>query len=276
MRRFVLRIGVYIWHGFICFSVLVVLLALLWVAFYGLSVHRRARAERLIRHVAALNFEHPDEAAFQQLKEEVGATPKCTGDVCTYELQEDFGVSSYGYGPLRLLRRTEWDCVGVRPWLLTLEFKTQGGRVTSATYSVMVGGGRGWLYREGPLSVSMWSWLGGWVTGSADGFDSLVKIEKERLHREPWAGSTGIVVQKPHLTIEGGGEALSATFAPDAPAQSKRIAFECKSSLCDIHGCVHRTVSALSVRMEVLRAIPEITRAVRRGIWSLSATPSVR
>ena len=224
MRRFILRIGVYIWHGFICFSVLVVLLALLWAAFYGLSVHRRARAERLIRLVAALNFAHPDETALEQLKKETSAAPKCAGDECSYELEEGFGFSSSG--PFLLLRRTEWDYVGVRPWRLTLEFKTQNGRVSNATYSVMVGKGRGWLYREGPLSGSMWSWLGGWVRGSPDGFDSLVKFEKERVHREAWAGSTGIIVQKPNLTTEGGGEALSVTFAPDAPLQSRRIAFD--------------------------------------------------
>ena len=224
MRRFILRIGVCIWHGFICFSVLVVLLALLWAAFYGLSVHRRVRAERLIRHFTALNFAHPDEPSFQQLKNEIGAAPKCTGDVCSYEFAEGFGISSSG--PFRLLRRTEWDYVGVRPWQLKLEFKTQDGRVSDATYSVMVGRGRGWLYNQGPLSGSMWSWLAGWVRGSADSFDSLLKIEKERLHREGSAGSTGIIVQKTNLTIEGGGEALSATFAPDAPLQSRRIAFD--------------------------------------------------
>lgn len=224
MRRFFLTIGVYIWHGSICFIVLVVLLALLWAALYGLSVHRRLQAERLIRRVAALNFANPDNSALQRLKKEMGVAPRCTGDLCSYELEEEFGLSNSG--PSRLLRRTEWDYVGVRPWRFALELKIQNGRVATATYSVIVGKGRGWLYREGLLSGSMWSWLGVWVRGTADGFDSLLKSEKERLHSGTWPGSTGIVVRKPTLTIEGGGEALSATFALGAPPQSRGIAFD--------------------------------------------------
>jgi len=79
---------------------------------------------------------------------------------------------------------------------------------------------------QGPIIWEHVVVLGGFVRGSAEGFDSLVKIEKERLHSEAWAGSTGIIIEKPHLTTEGGGEALSATFAPDAPLQSRRIAFD--------------------------------------------------
>ncbi|SRR6266496_2970269 len=175
MRRIILRISVYIWHGFICFAVLVALLTLLWVSFYGLSVHRRARAERLIRDIAALNFAHPDEATFQQLKKEIGSAPKCTGDVCSYQSEESFGFSNSG--PFRLLRRTEWDYVGVRPWRLTLEFKTQHGRVSNVTYSVMVGRGRGWLYRKGPLSGSMWSC---WAGLSEAVLKDLIRLSKSK------------------------------------------------------------------------------------------------
>jgi len=224
MRRSVLRICVYIWHGFVCCSVLLVVLMLLWAAFYSLSTHRRSRAEHLIQHLAAVNFDHPDQEFLQELEKATRTSPKCVGDVCSYELEEQFGFSNSGL--FRLLRRTEWDYVGIRPWRLTLAVKTQNGRISNATYSVMLAKGRGWLYHEGPVSGSMWSWLGVWVRGSAESFDSLVKIEKERLHSEGWAGSTGIIIRKPNLTTPGGGEALSATFAPDAPPESRRIAFD--------------------------------------------------
>ena len=224
MRPLIRRVGVCIWHAFICFSVVVVILGLLWAALYGLSVHRRRRAERLIQHLASLDFAHPEASGLQQLSREIGATPNCMHDVCNYEFKEDSGLSSYG--PIRLLRRTEWDYVGVRPWQFTLEVKTQKGRISNATYSVIVGRGRGWLYHEGPLSGSMWAWLGAWARSSDEGFSELVKFEKERLRREVWAGSTGIIIQKPNLTIDGGGEALSVTFSPDAPLGSKRIAFD--------------------------------------------------
>jgi hypothetical protein len=224
MRQFIRRAGVYIWHAFICLSVLAAMLALVWAAVYLLSVHHRLRAERLIQNLASLDFAHPEPSALARLSRATGVAPKCAGDVCSYQFKEDFGLSSYG--PIRLLRRTEWDYVGVRPWRFTLQVKTQKGGITNAEYFVMVGRGRGWLYHEGLLSGSMWAWLAASARSSAVGFNELVKIEKERLSSEAWAGSAGIIIQKPNMTVEGGGEALFATFSPDAPLESRRIAFD--------------------------------------------------
>src|SRR2546428_10314639 len=99
-------------------------------------------------------------------------------------------------------------------------------------FRVLVGRGRGWLYNEGVLSGSMWAWLMVSVRSNAEAFEQNVRFERERAGTQKietshqlLAGSNGIIVGKPTLDTPGSGEMLTANLSPDAPPESRRIAF---------------------------------------------------
>jgi hypothetical protein len=219
--KFIRAAGIYTWHSVICASLLAIILALLWSAFYGISVHRRRRAERLLQYFAALSPTKFDNSTLQRLANESGGTSNCAGDSCVYEFNEDFAFGRNG--PFRPFRRTEWDYVGIRPWRVTVQLRTKDGVLTNSSFDCFVGRGRGWLYSETPLSGSMWAWLAVSIRESSEGFAEVAKLEKDR---QVWAGAPGIVIQKPNLSTEGGGEMLIAHISPDAPNESKNIAFD--------------------------------------------------
>jgi len=223
MRSLIRRASVYVWHTFVCIFALAVVVAMLWTSLYGISVHRRRRAEQVIQHLATLDLSTLDAAALQQFSKQYGGKTECTGSGCSYDFKEAFAFSSSGpFGPFR---RTEWDYVGIRPWQLVAHFK-QKGEVTEGEFSILLGRGRGWLFNEGPMSGSMWAWLAVSVSTSAEGFKRSVAIEGQRLGREVSTDKSGIAIRKPNLTIEGSGEALTVDLSPDAPLSARRIAFD--------------------------------------------------
>jgi hypothetical protein len=217
-------VGIYIWHAVICVSVFAVIVASCWFASYGVSVHRRHRAERLLQHFVALSTVPSDNSALQRFAKESGVTPKCVSDSCVYDFTEDFW---FGTGwPSRLFRRTEWDYVGLRPWQAAVRFKVKNGVLTDSTFDFLVGRGRGWLYSESALSGNMWAWVGSSVRVNAGAFAQGVEFEKERLRLQTWAGRPGILIQKPTMDIGGGGQMLMVILSPDAPSETKGIAFD--------------------------------------------------
>jgi hypothetical protein len=188
-----------------------------------MNIHRRRHAEHLLERLAVLDPAHLEVSPLQQFSEEIGGILNCTGDACVYDFKDGFAFGRSG--PFRLFHRTEWDYVGIRPWQVTAQLKTKKGQLTNSTFDLFVGRGRGWLYSENPLSGSMWAWMEVSIRDSSEGF-AQATLEKERLGRQVWASGPGIVIQKPHLTIEGSGEMLIAILSPDAPPQSKSTAFD--------------------------------------------------
>ena len=178
MRRLMRRVGVYVWHTTACIAIVAIILTFLWATLYAVSVHRRRNAKRLLQRVAALTPKESDASVLRQFSNDFGGEPRCDRDMCTYEISEAFALGLSGRSPL--LRRTEWDYVGLRPWQVTVHLKTANGRVTGSSFDVLVGRGRGWLYSESPLSGNMWAWLWVSVRSSAEGFEQLVRLERSR------------------------------------------------------------------------------------------------
>jgi hypothetical protein len=223
IMKFIRTAGVYAWHAVICASVLAVLFAMFLSALYGISVHRCRRAERFLQYFATLPT-HLDNQTLQRFANHSGGTLNCGDDSCVYNHKEGFGFSSNG--PFRPFRRTEWDYVAIRPWQIAVQLKTKNGELANSTFDFFVGRGRGWLYSETPLSGSMWAWLAISIRKSSQGFTEIAHLAKDRLRLQRWADGPGILIQKPNLTIDGSGEMLIVHLSPDAPRESKDIAFD--------------------------------------------------
>jgi len=231
MGPFIRRAGVYVWHAIVCIAVLGLVLMVFWAASYAISVHHRDQAELLLQQLARLHPGASDFSAVQQISMDFGGAPHCASDVCSYDFEQGFAFSDSG--PRRVFRRTEWDYFGLRPWQLIAHINTKNRELTDTSFRVLVGRGRGWLYNEGMLSGSMWAWLMVSVRSNAEAFEQNVKFEKKRAgiqeietSNQLLAGSNGIIVGKPTLDTPGSGEMLTANLSPDAPPESKRMAFD--------------------------------------------------
>ena len=224
MGPFIRRAGVYVWHAIVCIAVLGLLLMVFWAASYAISVHHRRQAELLLQQLALLHPGASDFSAVQQISKEFGGAPHCASDVCSYDFEQEFAFSDSG--PRRVFRRTEWDYFGLRPWQLTAHIKTKNRELTDTSFRVLVGRGRGWLYNEGMLSGSMWALLMVSVRINAEAFERNVRFEKKRAGIQQIEARNGIILGKPTLDTPGSGEMLTANLSPDAPPESKRMAFD--------------------------------------------------
>jgi hypothetical protein len=153
------------------------------------------------------------------------------GNFCSYDFRQDFAFTESGL--LQVLRRTEWDYFGLRPWEVTAHIETTNGQITDIGLRTVVGRGRGWLYNEGLFSGNMWAWLMVGVRANAQVFEQDVSLQKEYARAQAvntghqiTAGDNGIIVRKPNLDTPGGGEVLSTNLSLGAPSDSKRTAFD--------------------------------------------------
>jgi hypothetical protein len=200
-----------------------------WAVSYAISVHRRDQAELLLQQLAHLHLGASEFSTVQQISKDFGGVPHCASAICSYDFEQGFAFSDSGH---RVFRRTEWDYFGLRPWQLTAYIKTRNRELTDLNFRVLVGRGRGWLYNEGMLPGSMWAWLMVSVRSNAEAFEENVRFEKERAgipqketSHQLLADSNGVIVRKPTLDTPGSGEMLTANVSPDAPPESKRMAF---------------------------------------------------
>jgi hypothetical protein len=231
VKTFICRAGVYVWHTIVCVAVLGLLLSVFWAVSYSLSVHHRRQAERMLRQLAALQPGATDYRTVQRIARDSGGKEYCTDEFCRYDFDNSFPFT--GSWPQRVLRRTEWDYFGLRPWQVSALIIKRGSQTTEVGFSVIVGRGRGWLVNEGLFSGNMWAWRMASVTINSERFGQLLGLEKERDHESAIgngrlleAGSDGIIMIKPSFDIVGGGEALQVYLSPDAPPASRRIAFD--------------------------------------------------
>ena len=82
---------------------------------------------------------------------------------------------------------------------------------------------------EGLFSGNMWAWRMVSVTINSKRFEDVLPSDREsaiRNGRQLGAGSDGIMMVKPSFDIPGGGEALQVYLKPDAPPESRKIAFD--------------------------------------------------
>lgn len=231
MRTFIRRIGLYGWHTTICVAVLASLLTLLWAVSYSISVHQRRQAERLLEQVAGLQSGTPNPSTLRQIAQHSGVKEHCTPDSCSYDFTYGFGFSDSGLS--RILRRTEWDYVGLRPWQVTVHIEVKNGQLRDVASRAVVGRGRGWLFNEGLFSGNMWAWLMTSIRSNSEAFEQHARLEKEYDQQQAVStghqiarGSDGLIVGKPNVDTPGSGQALTVELLPTAPAESRRIAFD--------------------------------------------------
>jgi hypothetical protein len=219
-----------VWHAVVCAAVIAWILTAFWGFSYTRSIYLRRNAEGLLHQLRLLQSGAAGASSTQEIANKFGGTRHCAAGVCTYDFQVVF-PSMHPGSPLTL-RRTEWDYVGLRPWRFTAQIQVSNGEVTRIEADALVARGRGWLYNEGLLSGNDWGWWSTYVLVSSERFESVLRVEKEvaganRIGKrgvEP--GTDGIIVRKPSLNIQGGGEALSMTLSPAAKPNAKEVGFD--------------------------------------------------
>ncbi len=230
MKAFIRRSGVYLAHTIVCISVVALILAVFWTVSYDLSVHHRRQAEQLVRHLAALPPGTAGSTAVQQIAKDFRGRQHCAGELCSYDFENGFATDG---SPLQVLRRTEWDYFGLRPWEVAAHIETRNGEISTIYLRAFVGRGRGWLYNGGLFSGNMWAWLMVSVRSNAEEFAQDLKTGEEYASAQALttghqiaAGDNGLIVGKPNLDTPGSGEALIVNLSPSAPAESRSIAFD--------------------------------------------------
>jgi hypothetical protein len=231
MRAFLRRAGVYLWHTIICVAIVGLIISAFWAVSSALSVHHRRQAERLLQQLATLQPGVTDFRRAQQIAQDFRGSERCISDSCSYDFDNSFALP--GSWPSGALRRTEWDYFGLRPWRLTAHIETTNSQLTKLEFAVGVGLGRGWLYHQGLFSGNMWATLMTSVTISAEQFERRLRSQREGSHEnaietesQMEAEDGGIIVTRPSLDTPGGGEALEVFLSPDAPPESRRVAFD--------------------------------------------------
>jgi hypothetical protein len=223
--------SIYVRHAMACAVVIGMIIVGFWVLSYSRSVHSRHQAERLLQRLASLQQNGMTSAAVKRLAKDSAGREDCTGDSCKYNF--DYGFAFPTSTALRLLARTEWDYVGLRPWTMSAEIQTKNGEVTNLVVRAVVGRGRGWLYNQGLFAGNMWASLMVDVLSSQDQFDWAVRQEKEYANARALGtgnrievGTNGILVGKPNVDTPGSGEGLIVDLSPTAPPEVRKIAFD--------------------------------------------------
>ena len=230
MRIFARKAGMYLWHAAVCLAIPVALLAIVWVVSYTRSVYQRRDAEQLLRDLQNLPFGAAGVTRATEIANRFGATKDCTRGRCRYDFEVRFAMSKWAMLPLR---RTEWDYVGVRPWRVDAGIEIRDNQVSHTGFEALIARGRGWLFSEGPLVGNDWGWWGIFLTTDSDQFAHLITLEKESARangvgtgHQVQAGTNGIIIRKPSLDIQGGGEALNINLSPSATPGSRAIGFD--------------------------------------------------
>ena len=230
MRTFFRRAAIYAGHTLIGIFVLVLILAVCWAFSYTVSAYHRRQAERLLQQLAALQPAGATQEKVKQIARDFGGKEDCADNLCSYDFADSFAFSNSG---LCLLRRTEWDYVGLRPWQLTARIEVKNGQMIGLQLKFFVGRGRGWLYNEGLLAGNMWAVLMVSVESNGEQFAQDVKSGNEYFRasggsarRQIDVGDRGIIVGKPNVNTPGSGEGLTVRLSPTAPLESRRTAFD--------------------------------------------------
>jgi len=231
MRAFIRRAGVYVWHTIVCVAVVGLILSVFWAVSYALSVHHRRQAERLLQELAALRPRVTGFRTAQQIAHDFGGSEVCISDLCSYDFDDSFAFPNSG--PPGVLRRTEWGYLGLRPWRVAAHIETKNSQLTDVEFMAGVGRGQGWLYNQGLFSGNMWATLMTSVTINAGRFEQRLRLQRESSREDTAgtghqieAGSGGVILIKPSFDTPGGGEALEVYLSPDAPTESRRVAFD--------------------------------------------------
>ena len=227
MQAFICKSGSYLWHSIVCLAVLAWIVTALWAFSYSLSIHRRRQAERLLHELQALEPGSKGATRAQHLAKEFHATEHCTGDTCFYDFETGFGYTPSGMTVM--LKRTEWDSVGLRPWRVSARVELRNNETTHVEFDTLIGRGRGWLYSQNPIRGNEWGWLSIFIAVDADRSHQSADLEREvarQTGRTMDAGAPEIIIKKPHLNIDGGGEALSILVSPSASVSTKASSFD--------------------------------------------------
>jgi hypothetical protein len=247
------------------------ILGVFWTVSYSLSVHQRRQAELLLRQVAALQPGGTGSPAVQQVAKDFGGRRHCSGELCSYDFENSFAFTD---SPTGVLRRTEWDYFGLRPWQVTAHIETRSGELSGVYFRAVIGRGRGWLYDKGLFSGSMWAWLMVSVRTDAEQFEQDVKLEKEyvsvqalKTGHQITAGNNGLIVGKPHWDTPGSGQVLTVNLSPGTSPASRSVAFDLNL----------RCATALSLCTELCQLTPAAWRSYSEyqksnGWWVEEAT----
>jgi hypothetical protein len=223
MRTFLRRAGIYILHTVVCITVFALLLGLYWSVAYSISVHRRNRAEQMLRRLAAMDLATLNPAEVKQIAKQLGAKESCSEEICNYEFDDLFFFGDSWI--MRTLGRTEWDYFGLRPWQVSVAVYKGRIDLDGMRADIALGWNRGF---------DMWSWRVVVV-------DTLSPEEFERFCTDvdayPFTGAErqaklaqdrdhGAVVTRPSLDMSGGGEALSVYLSSAAPVATRRAVFD--------------------------------------------------
>ncbi len=225
MKRFIRKAAVYVWHTVICMAIAAWTVTALWAVCYATSVHRRHQAESLLQQLKSLQFGAAGLHRAQQIAQELGGVEHCREGLCNFDFETGFA------SPL-ILRRTEWDSIGLRPWRVMASIQTKKGEVTAIEFEALVGRGHGWLYNGGLFSGNMWAWWNVSLMVSSERFEQRLSLEKEfvsqnsiKAGQNVQPGTNGILVKRANLKIEGSGEALQVYLSPSATPESKANGF---------------------------------------------------
>lgn len=231
MRASIRTVGRYVWHTMVCVTALTLVLSLFWSVSYLLSIHHRRQAERMVRQLAALPPGSIDFHQTQRIGKASGARENCTEELCSYDFDDRFMFAD-SWLP-RVLKRTEWDYLGLRPWLVSVvAFKRPSGP-TDIQVIISVGRGQGVLWNQGPFTGNMWAEWVVFVRTNRYEFDHAFDKQKEevlaygsRTRDQIEATVNGLVVTTPRPGEKRAGEFLNVYLSPDAPSSNVRAAFD--------------------------------------------------
>jgi hypothetical protein len=217
------KVGIYIWHTIVVLAVFALLLGLYWSGANSLSVYRRSRAKQMLQQLAALQPGIKNPRSAQQIAKDFGGKESCSDEICRYDFDNRFAFSDSW--PQRMLGRTEWDYLGLRPWLVSVVIEKADKEPTNVRVTVAVGWNRGF---------NMWSWrVAEVITLSAGKFadrstdeEKYSLTESERQTKLAQDRGYGVLIDHPNLDTPGGGEALTVYLSSAAPSASRRAVFD--------------------------------------------------
>jgi len=230
MRALIRRAGVYVWHTLVCLSALAFVLSLFWSISYILSIRQRRQAEQMLHQLAALPLGTTDFSTIQRIARNSGGREDCTVEPCRYDFDDRFMFAD-SWLP-RVLRRTEWDYVGLRPWQLSVFIRKRTDGLADIDVIALVGRGRGWLENEGLLSGNEWALWEVFLNTSAKGFDDAFEREEKdilnygiRTREQIKQSVGGLIVSQPQPGSKGAGEVLYLHLSPNALPDIRNVAF---------------------------------------------------
>jgi hypothetical protein len=195
-------------HLVLSLAIIAATVAVLGALSYVRSVQLRHRAEKLLHEFASLPLGTRSGQRATELAKRFRAVEQCTTTGCRYHFKISFGMQDGGL--TFLLRRTEWDYFGLRPWRVDGGIEVQGNDVISVEFDTLIARGRGWLYDDGLVHGNEWAW---WLY--------VVSASPHRLDN-----GRDIAVIKPAFDTPGGGEALRVSLSPFASQKARVAAFD--------------------------------------------------